>query len=141
MTEALGRIRMRGIEFVGVHGATEMERVRSQRFSVDLALDLPLDRVATTDRIEDAVDYRDLGHMVIRIGTTAKYHLLEALAASIADEVQDRWPQAKVHVTVKKMSPPVDFAVQSIEVRITREPRGPAAPVSLRSRRKRGTRS
>lgn len=117
------QIRMKGIEFVGVHGATDMERIRHQRFSVDLVLELPLAKVAKTDRIEDAADYRDLGHMVIRIGTTAKYHLLEALAGHIADEVQNRWPQAKVSVTVKKMSPPVDFAVQSIEVRITRVPR------------------
>ena len=117
------RIRMKGIEFVGVHGATDVERIRSQRFSVDLTLELPLAKVAKTDRIEDAVDYRDLGHMVIRVGTTAKYHLLETLAANIADEVQDRWPQAKVSVNVKKLSPPVDFAVQSIEVQITRMPR------------------
>jgi 7,8-dihydroneopterin aldolase/epimerase/oxygenase len=114
---------MKGIEFVGVHGATDMERVRHQRFSVDLEMALPLDKVAGTDRIEDAVDYRDLGHMVIRVGTTAKYHLLEALAGHIAGEVQDRWPKARVTVTVRKMSPPVDFAVKSIEVRITRAPR------------------
>src|SRR3954471_16531256 len=82
------RIRMKGIEFVGVHGATDVERIRSQRFSVDLTLELPLARVAKTERIEDAVDYRDLGTMVIRFGTSAKYHLLETLAANIADEVQ-----------------------------------------------------
>lgn len=117
------RIRMKGIEFVGVHGATEMERVRHQRFSVDLDLRLDLQKVARTDRIQDAVDYRDLGHMVIRIGTTAKYHLLEALAAKIADELQDRWPHAAVGVTVKKMSPPVDFAVKRIEVTIHRDAR------------------
>lgn len=118
------RIRMKGIEFVGVHGATDVERVRHQRFSVDLVLDLDLQKVSKTDRIQDAADYRDLGHMVIRIGTTAKFHLLEALAARIADEVQDRWPTAGVAVTVKKMSPPVDFPVRTIEVTIRRDPRG-----------------
>jgi len=116
-------IRMKGIEFVGVHGATDVERIRSQRFAVDLILDVPLANPAKTDQITDAVDYRDLGHMVIRIGTTAKFHLLEALAAAIADEVQERWPAAKVAVTVKKLSPPVDFAVKSIEVTIRRKPR------------------
>jgi dihydroneopterin aldolase len=119
----LDTIRMKGIEFVGVHGATEMERIRHQRFSVDLVLELPLDRAAKTDSIADAVDYRDLGHMVIHIGTTAKYHLVETLATHIASELQDRWPTAAVTITVRKLSPPVDFAVQSIEVRIHRKPR------------------
>lgn len=116
-------IRMKGIEFVGVHGATDMERIRHQRFAVDLIVDLPLGHAVQSDDIADAVDYRDLGHMVIRIGTTAKFHLLEALAGAIADEVQKRWPKARVAVTVKKLSPPVDFAVKSIEVTIRRQPR------------------
>jgi dihydroneopterin aldolase len=116
-------IRMKGIEFVGVHGATDMERIRHQRFAVDLIVDLPLGHAVQSDDIADAVDYRDLGHMVIRIGTTAKFHLLEALAGAIADEVQKRWPKARVGVTVKKLSPPVDFAVKSIEVTIRRQPR------------------
>ncbi len=138
----LDTIRMKGIEFVGVHGATEMERIRHQRFAVDLVLYLPLSHAAKTDQIADAVDYRSLGHMVIRIGTTAKFHLLEALAAAIADEVQDQWPQAKVVVTVKKLSPPVDFAVRRIEVTIRRKARKPGvsktrAPQSLAQGKKR----
>ena len=48
---------------------------------------------------------------------------LDLLRAFSCDEVQDRWPQAKVRVTVKKLSPPVDFAVKSIEVTIRRKPR------------------
>jgi 7,8-dihydroneopterin aldolase/epimerase/oxygenase len=132
----LDTIRMKGIEFVGVHGATEMERIRHQRFAVDLVLYLPLAHAAKTDQIADAVDYRSLGHMVIRIGTTAKFHLLEALASAIADEVQDQWPHAKVVVTVKKLSPPVDFAVRRIEVTVRRKARQPAAaPVPAATKR------
>lgn len=121
-------IRMRGIEFVGVHGATDMERIRHQRFAVDLVVDLPMAHVTKTDDVNDAVDYRDLGHMVLRIGTTAKFHLLESLAGAIADEVQDRWPDARLAVTVKKLSPPVDFSVRSIEVTIRRKPRADKSP-------------
>ncbi len=115
---------LRGIEFVGVHGATEEERVRHQRFSVDLTLELPLDVPANSDTLTDAVDYRDLGEVVTRIGTTARYHLLETLAARIVSEIQTRWPQAAVTVAIRKLSPPVDFAVSSIEVRVHRAARG-----------------
>jgi dihydroneopterin aldolase len=117
-------ISLRGIEFLGVHGATEEERVRHQRFSVDLTLELPLEKPAKSDRVEDAVDYRELGGMVVRIGTTARYHLLEALASHIAREVAERWPNAAITVAIRKLTPPVDFAVQAIEVKIERGPQG-----------------
>lgn len=120
MTDA---IILRGIEFVGVHGATEEERVRHQRFSVDLTLELPLDKPAKSDALADAIDYRELGALVTEIGTTARYHLLEALASRIAGDIQKRWPSAAVTVSIRKLSPPVDFAVQSIEVRIHRPAR------------------
>lgn len=120
MTDA---IILRGIEFVGVHGATEEERVRHQRFSVDLTIELPLDVPARSDALSDAVDYAQVGALVTEIGTTARYHLLEALASRIATEVQNRWPAAAVTVSIRKLSPPVSFAVQAIEVRVHRPAR------------------
>ena len=117
-------ITLRGIEFVGVHGATEEERLRHQRFSCDLVLELPLDKPAASDTLADTVDYGAVGELVVNVGTTARHHLLESLAAHIAREVQDRWPAAAVTVTVRKAAPPVDFQVAAIEVRIHRPPRG-----------------
>lgn len=114
---------IRGIEFLGVHGATEEERLRHQRFSVDLTLELPLDKPSTTDALADTVDYSKAGELVVHVGTTARYHLLETLAAHMARELQDRWPHAAVTVSIRKLSPPVSFAVQSIEVRIHRAAR------------------
>ena len=117
MTDA---ILLRGIEFLGVHGATEEERLRHQRFAVDLNVELPLAKSAASDKRADTVDYRELGEIVTRIGTTARFHLLEALAGRMADEIQDRWPAAAVTIAIRKAAPPVDFAVQAIEVRIHR---------------------
>jgi len=113
---------LKGIEFLGVHGATEEERLRHQRFAVDLTVELPLDASAASDKLADTIDYGELGELVIRIGTTARFHLLEALAAAMAAEIQSRWPAAAVTVAIRKAAPPVAFAVQSIEVRIHREP-------------------
>jgi len=116
-------ITLRGIEFLGVHGATEEERLRHQRFSVDLTIELPLDKPAASDALADTVDYSKAGELVVHIGTTARYHLLETLAAHMAREIQDRWPAAAVTVSIRKLSPPVEFQVAAIEVRIHRAPR------------------
>ena len=114
---------LRGIEFLGVHGATAEERLRRQRFSVDVTLELDLARSARTDRLADTVDYGAIGEMVVEIGQTARYHLLEALASRIADDLQTRWPRASVTVAVRKVAPPVKFPVAEIEVRIARPAR------------------
>ena len=114
---------IKGIEFLGVHGATEEERLRHQRFSVDVTLELPLDKPAASDALSDTVDYAKAGEIVVHVGTTARYHLLETLAAHIAKDLQEKWPAAAVTVSIRKLSPPVDFAVQSIEVRIHRPAR------------------
>lgn len=113
-------ITLRGIEFVGIHGATEEERIRHQRFAVDLVLELPLDKPAASDALADTVDYGAVGELVVKVGTTARHHLLESLAAHIAREVQERWPAAAVTVSIRKLSPPVQFQVDAIEVRIHR---------------------
>lgn len=120
---AADRISLRGIEFLGVHGATEEERVRHQRFSVDLTVELSLAKSAKSDALADTIDYRELGHIVTRIGTTARYHLLEALADDIARQIQSKWPAAAVTVSIRKLSPPVDFSVAALEVTIQRPAR------------------
>ena len=89
---------------------------------MDLTLELPLDASAISDKLADTIDYGELGELVIEIGTKARFHLLEALAAAMAARIQSRWPDAAVTVAIRKASPPVAFAVQSIEVRIHREP-------------------
>jgi len=63
-------IELAGIELFGFHGVLEAERTQGQRFLVDL--DLTLDgetatAAAASDRIEDAVDYRDVLAELVRV--------------------------------------------------------------------------
>lgn len=117
------RISLQGIEFLAVHGATEDERQRRQRFSVDLVLHMDLSGPATSDRLRDTADYQELGDLVIDTATSSVHHLLESLAKQIVQAVQERWPKAGVSLTVRKLQPPVSFAVRAIEVSLERPPR------------------
>ena len=121
------QIVLRGIEFLASHGATEEERLRRQRFSVDVTLSLDLSSPAKSDRLADTADYAELGEMVIRIATESRHHLLESLAQEIIVSVQERWESADVTITVRKLQPPVAFSVQSIEVSITSPATRPGA--------------
>lgn len=112
-------IELRGIELHGFHGVLEHERREGQRFLVDLELDLPDERAASTDRIEDAVDYRAVVATVVEVSDGTAYHLLEALAAALADELVARFPVTRARVRVRKpdvvLPRPVEYAAVVVE--------------------------
>ena len=112
-------VELRGIELHARHGVLEHERRDGQRFLVDLEL-VPLsDASATTDRIEDAVDYRVAVDIVQRVSAGNAYRLLEAFAAAIADDLLTKLPLRSVRVRVRKpdvvLTVPVEHAAVVVE--------------------------
>lgn len=95
-------IELHGIELHGRHGVLESERVDGQRFLVDLDLHLADETAARSDRIEDAVDYRDVLAVVVELVEGKRFDLLEALASALADALLERLPVERVRVRVRK---------------------------------------
>ncbi len=93
------KIELRGIELYGHHGAGEAERARGQRFVYDVELEVG--ERGAGDRIEDAVDYRDVAAALCEIAGR-RFMLLEALAAAIADELFARFEPVWLRVRVRK---------------------------------------
>ena len=101
-------IELVGLELHAFHGVLERERAEGQRFLVDLELDVADETAAGTDRIEDAVDYRDVVAAVVEVSDTRAYHLLEAFASTLAETLLARFPLTRARVRVRK--PDVDLA-------------------------------
>jgi dihydroneopterin aldolase len=93
------KIELRGLELFGHHGVTEEERERGQMFLYDVELEVGAR--GATDRIEDAVDYREVAATVRRIAD-GRFALLEALATAIADALFDQFAPERVSVRVRK---------------------------------------
>lgn len=93
-------LELRGLEVPGRHGVEEHERVTERPFLYDLFLDVG--DAALSDRIEDAVDYRQIAACVREISDARSYHLIEALAAAVADALVARFALAWVRVRVRK---------------------------------------
>ena len=91
-------IELHGIVLHAFHGVLEHERREGQRFLVDVELDLSDATAAASDRIEDAIDYRDVVAAVVEISDGRAYRLLEAFAAALADTLVERFPVAAVRV-------------------------------------------
>ncbi len=99
-------IELRGLQVPGRHGVLPEERERDRIFVFDLSFDVS-DR-ALSDRIEDAVDYRDVAACVREVSDGHRYNLVEALAAGVADAIVGRFPVDWVRVRARKPDLDVD---------------------------------
>jgi 7,8-dihydroneopterin aldolase/epimerase/oxygenase len=111
-------VEVAGLELHGYHGVNEDERREGQRFLFDVWLDVP-GSAAESDRIEDAVDYRQVVALVREISDGRAYGLLEALAAAVADALLARFPVDRARVRVRKpdvrLDAPVEHSAATVE--------------------------
>ena len=109
-----------GLELHGRHGALPGERERGQRFLFDVWLDVP-HAASRSDRLEDAVDYRDVEAAVSEVSDGRAFHLLEALAGAVAETLLERFPCERVRVRVRKpdvrLAHPVEHSAVTVERR------------------------
>ena len=117
----MAEIELRGLELFGRHGVLERERREGQPFLYDVRLDVG--EAGASDRIEEAVDYRDVVEAVRAVSDGRRFELLEALAAAVADRLLERFP-AVVRVEVRVRKPQVDLPVEWSGVTVRREARG-----------------
>ena len=108
-------IELAGLEVFGYHGVNEDERRDGQRLLYDVELEVG--EAGSSDRIEDAVDYRKVAVCVREVSESRAFHLLEALAAAVADALLDRFPVTRVRVRVRKpdVRLPVEHAAATVE--------------------------
>lgn len=112
-------IELLGLELQGFHGVLPEERRDGQRFLVDVWLDPEGDAGASSDRIEDAVDYRGVVAIVQEISDGRAYHLLEALATALVEALLERLAVSRVRVRIRKpdvrLAVPVEHAAVLVE--------------------------
>ncbi len=109
-------VQLLALEVFGHHGVLEEERRDGTTFIYDLELEVP--DSALSDRIEDAVDYRDVAECVREVSEARRFNLLEALAAAVADAILERFPVRRVRVLVRKPTPsgvPAAYSAASVE--------------------------
>jgi dihydroneopterin aldolase len=117
------RIVLTNMRFEASHGFHAWERERLQRFEVDVELALDLRSAGVGDDLTKTVDYGRVYDTVADIVTTRTFHLLEAIAESIASRLLDDEPMVEeVVVRVRKpevvLGGPLDHA--AVEIRRAR---------------------
>ena len=96
-------LELEGLAVFGRHGVLEEERRDGQEFLYDIRMDVG--DAGTSDRIEDAVDYREVADCVREVSSSRDFNLIEALASAVAEALVGRFPLSSVRVRVTKTSP------------------------------------
>jgi dihydroneopterin aldolase len=110
-------VELGGLELYGYHGVKPEERRDGQRFVFDVWLEVG--DAGLSDRIADAVDYRDVAATVKEVSEGTRFHLLEALAAAVADALVERFAVESARVRVRKpdVALPVEYSAVTAERR------------------------
>jgi dihydroneopterin aldolase len=109
-------LELEALAIFGRHGVLEEERRDGQEFLYDISLDVG--DAGASDRIEDAVDYREVADCVREVSDSRSFNLIEALAQAVADALLERFPVSSVRVRVRKTSPSgvgARYAIVSVE--------------------------
>jgi dihydroneopterin aldolase len=111
-------IEVEGLELRGYHGALEAERTAGQRFIFDVRV-VAHDAGIRSDQLVDTVDYTEVVARIRAINDGRRFHLIEALAAAVADDLLDNFPVSTVRVRVRKpevqLDAPVDHTAATVE--------------------------
>jgi len=121
-------IHLRDLRCYGYTGALPEEQVLGQWFEVELRLWLDLSLAGGSDRLEETLDYRQVIETVQRTVQTARFALLERLAAEIVEQVLSlpRSPTTpviqQIDLRLSKLAAPIPDFGGRITVELTRRP-------------------
>ena len=106
-------------------GVPDAERAQPQRLLLSVELEFDFTSAASSDRLEQTIDYHEIVRDLLAFGKGRSWNLLEKLAGNIAERIMARWHPRAVTVEVKKFAIPQARYV-SVALRRTRRkgPRG-----------------
>lgn len=113
-------LHLTAIRAYGYIGVLPEEQALGQWYEVSLTLGLDLSQAGKTDRIEETYDYRAIVKAVQELVQTARFKLIEKLAAEIAQLVLASGRVEQVSVKVTKLTPPIPGFAGNVAVEITR---------------------
>jgi dihydroneopterin aldolase len=114
------RIALTGLRVRGHHGVLAAERRDGQDFVVDAVLSLDTRAAASSDALQDTVDYGALAAQLADVVSGEPCDLLETLADRLAAVCLTHPQVFEVEVTVHKPQAPIPVAFEDISVTVVR---------------------
>ena len=115
------RILVHRVSVYAHHGVLPEEERLGQRFMISLDAELDLSEAGRSDDLSASVSYADLVALTVRIATSRRFRLIEALAEATASDILSAFPRVSaITVRVDKPDAPVPAILAGVSVEITR---------------------
>lgn len=118
MTEDL--ILINGIRLMAYCGELPEEKTRRQPFDIDIEMKVDIEKAATSDNLDDTVDYAWVLEEVNKHFADIKIDLIEKMAQMVADIVLSNKQVQEAKITIKKLQSPVSYQMNYTGISITR---------------------
>ncbi len=93
---------LRDLRIDTIIGIYDWERRTRQTIILDLEMGADVARAAATERIEDALNYKDVAKRLIRFVGESDFQLVETLAERCAQIILDEFDVPWVHLALNK---------------------------------------
>ena len=98
----MDKVFIKDLEVEAVIGVYDWEREVRQLISINLEMNFNTKKAGRSDRIDDALNYKNFSKCIIELTESSKSKLIESLAQKIAKTVLSEFPVSSVIVTVEK---------------------------------------
>jgi len=98
----MDKVFIKDLEVEAVIGVYDWEREVRQLISINLEMNFNTKKAGRSDRIDDALNYKNICKCIIELTESSKSKLIESLAQKIAKTVLSEFPVSSVIVTVEK---------------------------------------
>jgi dihydroneopterin aldolase len=112
------RIVLAGVKIYPRIGTTREERISSQECEAELTLWGDFEAAASTDSLNESVDYTRVLSVVQQTAGAQEYNLLETLAYRTVRNVLQSFPVSRVSVKVRKRPASLRNQIDFVEVEI-----------------------
>ena len=127
------RIELIGVESFGYHGVYANERKTGQKFIVDIVVWTNFAEAATTDDLSNTISYVDLARIAVEAIEGEPFDLIETLATTIAERIQDMDGVLANEVTVHKPLAPINYPFADVRVVARRSDKTAGKPAKART--------
>ena len=108
------------LEFQGRCGVTPEERRRPQPLALDLELDFEAASAATSDCINDTVDYAQVTEQIVELAAKEDFALLETFGEKLLTMLCTEFPLSHAKLWLRKLAPPLTQMTGSVGIRLER---------------------
>lgn len=98
----MNTIYLHGLECPCTIGVWEWEQHIQQKLMIDIELRTNIEAAATTDQLDDALNYQRVAELVTKLCANSKRKLIEALAEDLASMILGEFAVTSVKIKVDK---------------------------------------